>query len=161
MLPRRVVQLAMLSSLFLMHTVSFAGSENLSLEALPDAMVKGQIRGIEVIALSPNTLSRTRVTSEMLEASYYYKVEIRDGGIERYRQSLIEALRATVVEGEKDTGDLRVGLIFLDASGHRACVVYFDRFGHHGEINGTSVTMSSRFFKSNLASWLSSNFPFK
>jgi hypothetical protein len=119
--------------------------------ALRAATQQGTIGQVEIIRIPAEVLTRTRVTPEMLEKQYHYKLTIRE--IENYRMKskLFDAVGSLALGPTERTGDLRWGIIFYKKDGTRLCAIYADAGGSVG-----SVDLDGVFLKGDLISWLRS-----
>lgn len=142
--------LAITSSSYARGTPNAAQSR---INTLASELRSNGIEQVEVLQIPPRVLTRTRVTPEMLERSYHYKLIIRDLRGGAYQADLLAAVASTVVRPAKEMGDLRWGIICFDASEHRILSLYFDASGHRGAVDSTAVS-----FKGDIARWLDTNF---
>lgn len=107
---------------------------------------------IEILQIPSYIETYARITPEMLEKSFYYKLTIRDasGGI--YGQKLAELLRSLKVQPRTEMADIRWGIIFYDVNDSRAGAIYFDKWGKDGAVGDIPVS-----FKGDLFKWLDGN----
>jgi hypothetical protein len=121
--------------------------------ALADRLRTNSVQRIEIIQMPPRMLTRTRITPEMLEKSFHYKLIIRDirGGV--YVPSLTAAVASTSADSAPDPGDLRWGIAFFDQNERRIAFLYYDASGRHGAVDTSPVV-----FKGDLLKWLDDNF---
>lgn len=112
-----------------------------------------EIVRIEVINMPSQILTRTRITPEMLEKQFYYKLTIRDIRSNVRKKKLLEAVRSIVVLPQAEMPDIRWGIIFYDVNDSRVGAIYFDKKGGHGAVEGVPVS-----FKGDLFKWLDENF---
>jgi hypothetical protein len=98
-------------------------------------------------------MTRSRVTPEMLERSFSYKLTINDLRGGRYADGLASAVTTMSVERTADMADVRWGITCFDQSGQRIVAFYFDASGRHGAVDDLPVS-----FKGDLYRWLDQNF---
>ncbi|MGA7743283.1 MAG: hypothetical protein WBP56_04525 [Polyangia bacterium] len=123
------------------------------LDKLVDNVKRREVARLEVLWIPADTLTRTRLTQEMLERQYYYKVtvrEIRGGPLE---QGLINVLGSLTVEPVYEAPDLRRGVLFFDANGSRLGAIYVDRAGSRGVVDTVAVSLNGGF-----SSWIANTF---
>jgi hypothetical protein len=113
----------------------------------------GEIGKIEILQIPSRILTRTRVSPEMLERQFHYKLTIRDIRGESQLRALNEAMKSVVVEPETEEPDLRWGLIFYGLDDSRVGALYFDKAGRRGNMDNTPV-----HFQGDIFEWLNSNF---
>ncbi|HVP37150.1 MAG TPA: hypothetical protein VMT04_09170 [Terriglobales bacterium] len=108
---------------------------------------------IEILQIPPYIETYARITPEMLERSFYYKLTIRDasGGI--YGQKLAELLKSLKVKPRSEMEDIRWGIIFYDVNDSRAGAIYFDKWGTNGAVGDIPVS-----FRGGLFRWLKGTF---
>jgi hypothetical protein len=111
----------------------------------------GAAKKVEVVQIPPEMFTRVRVTQEMLERTYHYKLIIRDTS--SYASSLEAALSSISVTADTDLADLRWGVSLFDDAGHRIGSLYFDASCARGAIDSQPVN-----FKGNMCKWLYENF---
>lgn len=112
-----------------------------------------EIRRIEILQLSPNTLTRTRITPDMLETGFDYKFVIHDIRGGAYREGLLAAARSVTVSAQTQMPDLRWGMVFYGEMNDRLGAVFFDRSGARGAVDTTPVRFQGEPFD-----WLDENF---
>ncbi|HEY4210368.1 MAG TPA: hypothetical protein VGM84_02705 [Steroidobacteraceae bacterium] len=122
-------------------------------DALTNSLRLSRVERVEVFQIPPRILTRTRVTPEMLERSYHYKMIIRDMRGGAYNSDLLAAVASTSVQPVAEMGDLRWGLIFFDATEQRVASLYFDASGRRGAVDSIPVS-----FNGDLGKWLDANF---
>jgi hypothetical protein len=123
------------------------------ISALTDKLRSNEVQRVEIIQMPPRILTRTRVTPEMLERSFYYKLIIRDVRGGAYASSLIAAAASTSADPSTDMGDVRWGVSFFDQSEQRIVSLYFDASGRRGVVDALPVSFRGEMFK-----WLDDNF---
>jgi hypothetical protein len=147
--------------LLLMPIVNWAQGNDVkatnSAEAMMDLLVtkltSREIARVEVLQIPSRLLTRTRITPEMLEKQFHFKVTIRDVRGEVHQQTLTEAMKSTSVQPETDIADLRWGIIFYGLDDKRVGAVYFDKTGSRGNVENDPVSFRGGIFK-----WLNDNF---
>jgi hypothetical protein len=122
-------------------------------ERLLDQVRSNGVKRIEIVQIPPGILTRTRVTPELLEHSFHYKLVIGDIRGSAYAASLTSAVGSMSAEPGGEMGDLRWGMTFYDQGDQRIASLYFDASGHRGAIDSTPVS-----FKGDLFKWLDDNF---
>lgn len=122
-------------------------------DALAAELTKGQIVRVEILEIPPRIETRTRITPEMLEEQFHYKLTIRDvrGGLQQ--RPLSEAIKSVGVKAEMEMADLRWGIIFYSLDDRRLGALYFDKTGRRGGVGTTPVS-----FRGDLFNWLNENF---
>jgi hypothetical protein len=135
------------------HEVKTNSPAQSQADALAAKMAKGEIGKVEILQIPARILTRTRITPEMLEKQFHYKLTIRDirGGV--HQQKLADALQSVAVRPEQEMPDLRWGVIFYGLDDSRVAGFYFDKTGGRGGVDGTPVS-----FKGGLFKWLDGNF---
>lgn len=123
------------------------------IDALIVSLRSSGIGRVEILQIPPRILTRTRVTPDMLERSFHYKLIIQDVRGGAYNPDLQAALSSTSVQPATDMGDLRWGVMFFDAAEHRVASLYFDASGRRGAVDSLPVS-----FNGDLSKWLDSNF---
>jgi hypothetical protein len=122
-------------------------------DALANKLSNREIGKVEILQIPARILTRTRITPEMLEKQFHYKLTIRDlrGGV--HQEKLTEAVKSVTVQPETEMPDLRWGVIFYGLDDTRIRVLYFDKTGNRGGVEDTPVSFKGGFFK-----WLDDNF---
>lgn len=123
------------------------------INALISSLRSNSVERVEIFQIPARILTRTRVTPEMLEHSFHYKLTIRDIRGGAYNAGLLASVSSTSVQPADEMGDLRWGMIFFSADEARIASIYFDASGHRGGIDKATVS-----FKGDLFRWLDSNF---
>lgn len=133
--------------------VNAADTAQSRISTLIGKLRSNEVQRIEIIQIPPRILTRTRVTPEMLERSFHYKLVIRDirGGL--YGPSLIAAVASTSAEPSAEMGDLRWGVTFFDQNEQRIVSLYFDASGRRGAVDSLAASFKGDMFK-----WLDNNF---
>jgi hypothetical protein len=122
-------------------------------DALAVKLSTGLISRVEILQIPARILTRTRITPEMIERQFEYKLTIRSvrGGM--YENSLAAAARSILVQPQPEIPDLRWAAIFYGVDDTRIASMYFDRSGRNGALNNAAVSFQGDFFK-----WLDNNF---
>jgi hypothetical protein len=121
--------------------------------AIVSGLRSGEIVRVEILQIPPGVETRTRVTPDILERTYDYKLIIRDLRGGAHSEGLRAAVASTSIAPSTDLADLRWGLIFLDNSGQRVGALYLDASGRFGVVDSVAVS-----FRGGLSEWLNSNF---
>jgi hypothetical protein len=111
------------------------------------------IRRVEILGIPPRILTRTRVTPDILERAYSYKLVIHDLRGSAYASNLAAAVAATTVQQTAEETDVRWAVFFFDADNRRIAAIYLDGSGRRGVVDTQAVT-----FGRGLAGWLNGNF---
>jgi hypothetical protein len=134
-------------------SVSAADTAQSRISTLIGKLRSSEVMRVEIVQIPPRVLTRSRVTPEMLERSFHYKIIIQDLRGGAYGQSLVAAVASITAERSADMGDLRWGVTFFDQTGQRIESLYFDASGHRGAVDSLPVS-----FKGDMLSWLDDNF---
>lgn len=126
---------------------------NSEVDGLAAKITRGEIEKIEIFQIPPRILTRTRITPEMLEKQYYYKLTIRDVRGGALQIKLVEAIKSTVVQPQSEMADIRWGIVLYAVDGKRVGALYFDKSGEKGAVDNSAVS-----FKGDLFKWLDDNF---
>jgi hypothetical protein len=121
-------------------------------ESLLGNVKMSDIKKIEIIHMPFNLLTRSHVSVDMLENSYYYKITIRN--IDGDMAYLEKALQSTKINMSDKESDLRSGVILFDAQGDRIVSIYFDKSGSRGYLNSTPVSFNTNIMKTGLSKWV-------
>lgn len=130
-----------------------ASSAQIELEAISRALSNHGIGRVEIIQIPPRIMTTAKISTDMLEKTYYNKIIIRDINNTSYHSKLIDAFTSLSVQPRSDTADLRWGVIFYARNDKRLGAVYSDKFGRYGAVNNIPVSLEGSFFK-----WLDSTF---
>ncbi len=133
-----------------MHGESVAQSR---VDTLSAKLANYEIGNVEILQIPSEILTRTRITPEMLEKQFSYKLTIRDLRGGAYREKLLEAMKSTKVRPKSETPDIRWGIIVYDLNGGRVGAIYFDKWGKSGAVGDIPVSFKGKLFK-----WLDGNF---
>lgn len=133
-----------------MQTDSLAQSQ---MNALAVKLANGEIGKIEILQIPARILTRTRITPEMLEKQFHYKMTIRDVRGGAFQDRIVGAAKSITVQSQPEMADLRWGVIFYGLDDVRVGALYFDKTGSSGVMNKTPVS-----FKGNFFSWLDGSF---
>jgi hypothetical protein len=103
----------------------------------------GRIGRIEIFRIGSSKLFRTRVSPELLERWFEYKLTVTS--LENLNQrDLISTLESAVVRTSKVPADLRWGVVFYDTKGSvRMRSIYFENSGKCGYIDDSGVCFES------------------
>jgi hypothetical protein len=124
------------------------------LHQLSESLLNYHIEGVDIIQMSTSLLTRTRITPEMLEKQFSYKLIIRDVRRTVLQKELAHAIESTKVKADSEAPDLRWGIIFYGPGGTKLNGIYFDKSGHRGVIDGAPVMIES----DSLFEWLNTRF---
>ncbi len=133
-----------------MNAVNAAQSR---IDALISSLRSSGVERVEILQIPPRVLTRTRVTPDMLERSFHYKLIIRDIRGGAFGPDLLAALVSTSVQPAAEMGDVRWGVIFFGSGEQRVESLYFDAAGHRGALDSLAVS-----FKGDMVKWLNANF---
>lgn len=122
-------------------------------DVLAAKVASGEIERIEIFQIPPRVLTRARITPEMLEKQYSYKLTIRDVRGNMEQKKLVEAIRSTTARLQGEMTDLRWGIVFYGVDGTRVGAIYFDKYGSGGAVDDTAAS-----FKGDLFKWLDESF---
>jgi len=123
------------------------------IEALTQRLSDNEIARIDFLKVPQRAAVKTRLTPELLESSFYYKLEFHDIRQSAYKTEFLRAAKSVSAVPESGTPDLRSALIFYDASDTRVAAIYFDRSGSRGIVNGLPVVIHGKLYR-----WLDDNF---
>jgi hypothetical protein len=133
--------------------VNALGPVQSRIDALVRSLRANEIARVEILQIPPRILTRTRVSPEMLERSFHYKLTIRDVRGGAYSSDLLATVASVTVRPAAEMGDLRWGVLFYDAAEKRVASIYFDSSGRRGAVDSQSVS-----FDGDLSKWLDTNF---
>jgi hypothetical protein len=122
-------------------------------DALAVKLSTGLISRVEILQIPSRILTRTRITPEMIERQFAYKLTINSFNGGMYKDSLVAAVGSIQVQPLPEMPDLRWAAIFYGLDDARIASLYFDRSGMKGAVNNASVS-----FQGGLFNWLDSNF---
>ncbi len=110
------------------------------IDTLVQEMQAGRIGTVEILQIPASAVFRTRVTPELLEKWWDYKLTIRRLDYPRI-DKLAAALKAVTVQ-QGDTGaDMRWGVIFYSVTEQkRVAALSLDSSGRHGAVNDVLVS---------------------
>jgi hypothetical protein len=120
---------------------------------LADRLAQGEIEEVDILQISPQILTRTRITAQMLLEQFHYKFIIRDIRNSPYQKEMIESIKSISIAQSMSMSDIRWGVIFYGVDGHPIESFYFDKSGTKGEVEGVPVVFTGSFFL-----WLNKNF---
>jgi hypothetical protein len=135
-------------------TMEDSSSAQDRLNELALLLINGEVRRIEILHTPTNILTRTRLTPDIFEQQYYYKLTIQHASGFRSKNDLVTAIRTTSATPTATPGDVRWGVIFYSAAGERLGAIYLDGSGKLGYVNEVSVSLSKELFR-----WLDSTLP--
>ena len=112
-----------------------------------------EIVRVDILSVPSRILTRTRITPEMLDAQFSYRLTISDVRGDIYRNALLRAAKSISVQPRNEPVDLRWAAIFYSVNGARVGAFYFDKNGSSGAVDSEPVSFSGDFFK-----WLNEDF---
>ena len=133
--------------------VKGTGRAKETVHALSSALSGNQIERIEIIQMNPWVMTRSRITSQMLEKQYDYNLTIQKTSSFGSRETMVKALSSVAVKPLENGADLRWGVVFYGQNDIRVGAIYFDRSGNRGSVNDMPVSFEGDFF-----SWLDKTF---
>ena len=110
-------------------------------------LVSNEIARIEILQYPLNILTRTRITPEMLEKQFYFKIIIRNVKNFQNKEEFIETIKSIKVKDKSEMPDIRWGVIFYDLDDNRICTLYFNAKGNYGAVDSSPVSFSGKFFE--------------
>jgi len=122
-------------------------------DVLVTMLASGEVERVEILQIPARILTRARITPQMLEEGFSYKVTIRDIRGGAYQGEMIDALKSMQVRPRTEAPDLRWGIIFYGPDKSRLGALYSDQSGGNGVVGATPVSFNGRFF-----SWLGKSF---
>jgi hypothetical protein len=122
-------------------------------DGLAAKLANGEIGRVEIFQIPARILTRTRITPEMLEKQFYYKLTIRDVRGGAHQGNLFEAMKSIAAQPGGEMADLRWGVVFYLIDESRVAALYFDKSGSSGAVGDTPVSFRGDFFR-----WLDGNF---
>jgi hypothetical protein len=134
-------------------SVSATDTAQSRISTLIGKLRSNEVIRVEIVQIPPRVLTRTRVTPEMLERSFHYKLIIQDLRGGAYGPSLVAAVASIAADPSAEMGDLRWGVTFFDQTEQRIESLYFDASGHRGAVDSLPVS-----FKGDMLRWLDDNF---
>lgn len=141
----------------LAHPENNAMKSTVQLQSQVDALgvkvARDEIGKVEILQMSAETLTRTRITPEMLWKQFDYKLTIRDTRNSTYRNKIAEAIKSITVQQTNEDPDLRWGVLFYDLNEKCVGAIYFDKTGSKGIVGDVQASFSGNLFK-----WLDDNF---
>jgi hypothetical protein len=118
-----------------------------ALAGIVDALSRDQIARVEVVHVPTRILTRTRLTPEMLDATFDYKFVVRDLRSSVYREDIVRATRSLSVQRDEQMADLRWGLAFYGPDESRIGALYFSGSGSRGAVNAMPVSFRGELFR--------------
>jgi len=113
-----------------------------------------EIGKVEIIVIPARLLTRTRITPEMMEKQYVYKLTIKDIRSASCRNKFYETFASLSAQKSSRTPDIRLGVIFYNINNERLDAIYFDKSGNNGVVGNDVVILKGNFFK-----WLTNAVP--
>ena len=149
------VLVVLVPSLCFAQKVDMGGSDKASspIALLVRKLRSDDVRRIQIVQIPPRMLTRTRITPEMLERAFSYKLIVSDIRGGAYAASVTAAVASMSAKPTDEMGDLRWGVAFFDQNEQRIASFYFDRSGRRGAVDDLPVSFSGDMFK-----WLDKNF---
>jgi len=123
------------------------------IQGIATSFLAGSVESIEILQIPSRILTRSAITPEMLERSFYYKLVIQDPASGPYKDKLQDALGSMSVKGKAEMKDVRWGVLFYAKNGRRVGSPYFNMNGTYGAVDGRPASFRGDFFK-----WLESSF---
>jgi hypothetical protein len=115
------------------------------IQTIATTFLAGNISRIEILRIPSRILTRSAITPEMIEKSFFYKGAHKD--------KLLKALDSLSVQPAAEMKDIRWGVLFYAKDGTRIGALYFDKNGGYGAVDGISASFKGDFFK-----WLDGGF---
>lgn len=122
--------------------------EQAQVASILTALNSDKVSRIEILQIPPRILYRTRVTPEVLEKDYYFKLTMRYVHDSDQFGRLVSGLKSMSVEPRSKPADLRWGVVFYSRDDTRIGALYFDQTGKDGAVDGTPVSFDGTLFKS-------------
>ena len=135
-------------------TVSNGDTVQSQVAMLVNKLKSNEIERVEIIHMPLRILTRSRMTPQMLEKSFSYKLVIHDIRGSIYNSSLLAALTSASVKTNSEMGDVRWGITFFDQGERPIGSLYVDGTGHRGAVDTTSVS----YGRPEISDWLNTNF---
>ena len=107
----------------------------------------GGVRRIEIVYLPEEIATRTRLTPEMLEKQWRFKLIVDDFQSTSMQRKVVIALRASTFDVTEQQGDLRWGCSFYNEKNERVLSLYFDAAGKAGTVNAQPVLSNRKLVK--------------
>lgn len=128
-------------------------SIQLKIEAIALKLTNNEVGRIDVLQIPARILTRTRITPEMLERQFHYKLTIRDLRGGAYQDSIANAVKSITVQRATEIPDVRWGVVFYGKDDSRIGALYLDKSGFSGVVDYDPVSFRGDLFK-----WLDGNF---
>ena len=122
-------------------------------DVLAAKLASGEIARVEIFQIPARILTRTRITPEMLEKQFHYKLTIRDIRGSAYQNKLVEATKSIAAQPGGEMPDMRWGVVFYGVDESRIGALYLDKSGSRGVVGDTPASFKGDFLK-----WLDGNF---
>jgi len=114
------------------------------LDSVRGELASGEPCSARILWIPKGTLTRTRVSAEMLQKSASYRIVIDDiRGLE-LEEVLKRTLKNQSCSRRKEEADLRWGIVFSIDHGKRDVGMYFDESGKFGAVDSMSVEWSGQ-----------------
>ena len=113
----------------------------------------GDVKKIEVIYYPGYISTNVAMNADQLTLRYIYRFEINNVQDVPVRDEIMKMLDVDY-EKHNNTNDIRWG-VGVTSTTDKKCNIYFDVFGHCGEINGIKVC----FKKNTILEWIKNNIP--
>jgi hypothetical protein len=130
-----------------------ANQSQLQVDIVVQKLTNNEIGRIDVLQIPTRILTRARITPEMLDVQFHYRLTIHDVRAVAYRDQLRDAVRTIVVQPRPEMSDIRWGVVFYDINDARVGALYFDKTGRSGAVSDKPVSFEGKFFK-----WLEDSF---
>jgi len=129
-------------------SVSFGGQSNpKEASAVVQLLRSGKVQRLEIIYYPEKIQTRARLTPDMLENQYRYKLIVNDAQSSAVGQDVIAAIEADSLTASDQQADFRWGCSFYDSRGERLTSLYFDAFGKIAMVDTVLMTSSGRVVK--------------
>jgi hypothetical protein len=142
---------AFISIFVISITVAFVSAEarsskdlNSSLDQVCSFLQNRQITRIEILHVSDNLETRTRITPERLRTMSKTKVVIDNPWESSSFKDLQSSLQELKDAKSRETGEVRWALILSDASGKEMSAIYLSSDGSLGIFHEASLTLHGR-----------------
>ena len=122
------------------------------LNALVDSLAANSVVRMDILQIPAEVTTRTRMSAQMLERQFHYRLTIGDVRLWSGKDSLTAALRSVRVK-PGEPADLRWGLIFYALNGRRVESLYFDGDGASAQLGDVPAVLEGKLF-----SWIRERF---
>jgi hypothetical protein len=117
-----------------------------TLQTITEKLKSGEVSRLDIFEMPARLFTRTRVTPDILERQFSYKLTVADVQSWQLRDRLLARLQAETISPTERLSDLRWDLIFYDIKDVRVGGIYFDRTGRVGYVDTLRVTFSGPLF---------------